>query len=304
MDKPKIATACFASCTGCHMALAEPEVGFVDLLPSIELVFSPVLMDSKQIHDADLVMVEGSIRNEEDLRLLREARAAAKTLIALGTCACFGGVPGLANMTTVEQLTTGVYDRDSLGDGVPALNPRLLPVDSYVEVDYYIPGCPPPVAHLANILKALLAGDKPPRIDTPVCSECRRTAGPEPLADLARPFTREPLLDKCLLVQGLPCLGSVTRGGCGAACTHANVPCSGCRGPTDHILLESRHGVYRDIVYRISHLLEMPVKEVEKKLSDIPHILYAYSLASPSLRRKDAERVSRWVYRIQTRSRS
>ncbi len=292
----RIATLCLASCTGCHMALVDLGQDFVDLLPA--LTFSPVLTDRKEIGAADLVLVEGSVRNDEDVNLLRQARAGAGLLVALGTCAVFGGVPGLADGHSTEALMVEAYGRERLGDAVPALRPRLLPVDSYVDVDYHLPGCPPPLEHLRQVLHALLTGGQPPRIATPVCSECRRQAHAEHLAELVRPFMRQAAPDRCLLVQGMVCLGSVTRGGCGAACPKANVPCSGCRGATDHILLESRHGVYRDIVYRISHLLGLPVKEVEKKLADLPHVLYSYSLASPAMRRKDAEQVAELVHRI------
>jgi F420-non-reducing hydrogenase small subunit len=280
------------------MNLIDLQDEFLNLLSNTELVFSPVLMDSKEIQPVDLVLIEGGVRNEEDVRLLQEVRAKSKLLVALGTCSTFGGVPGLADFMPMDELMTEVYGRDNLGTWVPGPRPRLLPIDSYVEIDYYIPGCPPPVGHMGDILNALLKGEEPPRIDTPVCSECRRKATPEPVADLARPFAKAPEVDKCLLAQGFLCLGSVTRGGCGAACPRANTPCTGCRGPTDHILLESTHGVYRDIVNRISHLLSIPVKEVEKKVGDLPHVLYAYSLASPSLRRKDAEQVSQLVHRI------
>lgn len=298
MKKLTLGTLCLASCTGCHMALVDMQDGFLSLLANSDLAFSAVLMDRKEIIPADVVLVEGSVRHAEDLERLEEARAKAKLLIALGTCATFGGVPGLADGRSMEQIMAAVYSKGALGPTVPAQRARLLPVDSYVEVDYYIPGCPPPRGHMGAVLTALATGGEPPRIDTPVCSECRRRAEPEQLTEILRPILQAPRTDKCMLVQGFLCLGSVTRGGCGAACPQANVPCSGCRGPTDHILLESRHGVYRDIVHRISHLLNLPVKEVEKRVGDLPHVLYSYSLASPAMRRKDAESVSHLVYRI------
>jgi F420-non-reducing hydrogenase small subunit len=298
MNKLTVGTLCLASCTGCHMALLDTQEEFLALLEDSDLVFSPVLMDRKEIVPADVVLVEGGVRNTEDLERLQEARAKATFLIALGTCATFGGVPGLADGRSMQEVLDAVYAREALGPDVPAQRARLLPLDSHVEVDYLMPGCPPPRGHMVAALKALATGGEPPRIDTPVCSECRRKAVAEPLAEILRPISRAPLPDKCMLVQGFLCLGSVTRGGCGAACPQANVPCSGCRGPTDHILTESRHGVYRDIVHRISHLLDLPVKEVEKRVGDLPHVLYSYSLASPAMRRKDAESVARLVYRI------
>ena len=280
------------------MALVDVGKGFLDLLSRAELAFSPVLMDAKEITEVDLLLVEGSVRNEEDRHLLAEARDKAQCLVAFGTCATFGGVPGLANRLPVDDLLGGIYGLEALGEGVPAPCAHLLPLDSYTEVDCYIPGCPPPSRHLGDILAALVTGSDPPRIETPVRSECQRTAGPEPLEALARPLSKAPEPEKCLLVQGFLCMGSVTRGGCGAACTAVHVPYTGCRGPTNHLPLESRHGIYRDIVSRISHLLDMPVREVEGQLTDLPHTLYAHSLASQALRRKDAERVSRFVYRI------
>jgi F420-non-reducing hydrogenase small subunit len=298
MDELTIGTLAFASCTGCHMAMVDTGEVFLSLLSEAKLAFSPVLMDNKEVAEADLVLVEGGVRNEEDACLLEEARVKSRTLVALGTCATFGGVAGLANQERVDDLVFGVYGDVNPDGGLPPLRPRLVPLDAHVEVDYYIPGCPPPSDHLSAILLALATGKEPPRFETPVCSECGRTAGPEPLEALARPFSKVADAEKCLLVQGILCLGSVTRGGCGAACTGANVPCAGCRGPTDRLLLDSRHGIYRDIVSRISHLLGLSLGEVEEELADLPHTLYSYALASQSLRRKDAERVSQLVYRI------
>lgn len=281
------------------MALVDLGPELLDYLGGGALVFSPVLMDTKEIPECDVALVEGSIRNSENLENLKAIRARAKTLVALGTCACFGGVPALGSaFPTLELLLKG-YGEGFEPDDLPVLEPRVYPLDSWVAVDYYLPGCPPPAAKLREAIRCLAKGDKPGHQDAPVCSDCQRVAHKGVCPDVKRMVDTVPNAQECLLSQGYLCLGSVSRNGCGAACTHAGVPCTGCRGPIDRVLTDPSHGILYDLIRRISHFTGKSEKEVKQKLPDMLHTLYGYTLSMPELRRKDAESVGELIYRIE-----
>lgn len=294
----KIATIPLSSCCGCHVGLVNLGEDLLAALAGGALVYSPVLMDAKSIPECDVALVEGGLRNAENTERLRELRAKSKILIALGTCASFGGIPGIGSAFNNEELLERAYGKGFSPEDIPALEPRVSPIDACVEVDFYIPGCPPPPAVLANALTKLLSGAAPERIDLPVCAECRRSARKEIKADIKRTLDERPAPDECLLSQGYICLGSVSRGGCTAACTGVGVPCMGCRGAIDRVLTDRTHGILYDLTRRISHFTGKTEKEVEAKMTDLVHTIYSFSFSVPEMRPKDAERISKLIHRI------
>jgi F420-non-reducing hydrogenase small subunit len=294
----KIATCQLASCCGCHMGLVNLGAGLFKALGQGELVYSPVLSDEKSIDSCDIALVEGGIRNNEDAERIRELRKKSNNLIALGTCACFGGIPGIGSAFATVELLTKAYGRDFFPEGMPLLTQRVFPLDSSVIIDFYLPGCPPPPELLKNTMEQLLTGHKPERIDLPVCAECNRVVKKELQSEIKRTVDNFPEVDECLLSQGFICLGSVSRGGCEASCTHAGVPCMGCRGPIDRVFLEPTHGVLYDLTRRISHFTGKTEEEVVGKMSDLLHTLYRFTLSVPEMRRKDVERIYTLIHKI------
>jgi F420-non-reducing hydrogenase small subunit len=296
----KLSTIPLDSCCGCHMALVNLGTDLLDILAQNVMVYSPVIMDQKTIQPCAVALIEGGVRNHENTEKLKELREKADILIALGTCASFGGISGMGSAFTTADLLANAYGADFAPADLPALEPRVTPIDVHVKVDYYIPGCPPPENILKDTLVSLLSGKEPKRVDLPVCAECKRTVKKHLQPELRRMADNQPDPEECLLSQGFICLGSVSRCGCGAVCTHAGVPCRGCRGPIDRVFIEPTHGIMHDLTRRISHFTGRKVSEVEAKLKDTLHSLYQYTLSVPEMRRKDAEQIHRLIHRIKT----
>jgi F420-non-reducing hydrogenase small subunit len=198
----------------------------------------------------------------------------------------------------VLEILATAYDHDFTPENIPALTKRLSPIDSHIDVDYYLPGCPPPPDLLKNAVDMLLTGQDPPRYDLPVCADCDRIAGERIDAPVKRTGNTFPDPEECLLSQGYICLGSVSRSGCGAPCPHAGVPCLGCRGPIDRVFIEPTHGVFYDLVRRVSHFSGKSEEEVKEHLTDTLHTLYGFTLSVPDLRKKDTEDVYNVIRRI------
>jgi F420-non-reducing hydrogenase small subunit len=281
------------------MALVNLGEDLLQPLSSGELTFSPVLMDAKKVVECDVALVEGGIRTEENIQFLNELRERSKVLIALGTCAAFGGIPGLGSAHATMDLLLASYKADYRPENSTLLVPREEPIDAYAYVDYYIPGCPPPLPILRSTLTHLFNGKEPPRVDLPVCAECKRIANSEVQREIKRTLNTVPEKEECLLSQGYICLGSVSRGGCEAPCTQAGVPCLGCRGPIDRVFTEQTHGILYDLVRRTSHFTGMSEKEVEEKLDDVLHTFYAFTLPVKEIRKKDREKTWALIHRIE-----
>ena len=245
MSKPKVAFYWCASCGGCEEAVVDLAEGILGVIEAMDIVFWPVAMDFKK---SDIValpdralfatLLNGAIRTSEQEEMARLLRQKSQHLIAYGACACHGGVPGLANQFSREQLLRFVYDEaptlaqegktrpqlKTANNGtsleLPQLHQAVRALDQVVHVDYYIPGCPPTPNLTQAALTALLSAEPPPNgsvlaPDIALCEECpRRATKPADLsfAEFKRPH--ETLIDpgKCLLAQGLVCCGPATRG--------------------------------------------------------------------------------------------
>lgn len=258
-----IAEEWLSACSGCEVAILNLGEALLDLLPSLQFVHIPMLMDHKyygqtgdgerlEIPEAEVGLVSGSIRNEEHLEVAEEMRRRCRTIIALGTCSTHGGIPSLINEFDNDALveryygTTETTDPAPLpGDGVPALLDRCYALDEKIDVDFYLPGCPPHPDHIAGALGALLKGEVPELPAKSVCDTCPAQREGKGAVKQVRRFllnaqydVAQPIKDmRCLLEQGLVCMGPVTRGGCAGIdgeaprCIGARVPCRGCYGP-------------------------------------------------------------------------
>jgi F420-non-reducing hydrogenase small subunit len=169
-------------------------------------------------------------------------------------------------------------------------------LDQVVDVDYYIPGCPPTPNIIESALGALLTGNLPPKgsvlaPDRALCEECpRKDSKPEKLAIQAFHRPSEVMIDEtqCILSQGVPCLGPATRSGCGAQCVQANMPCTGCFGPTSRV----RDAGVKSLSAIASMVASNEEAEIEMILAGVPDLVgtfYRYSLPASSLRRKREE---------------
>ncbi len=257
----RLAEEWFAICGGCEITILDIGEPLLDILKQVEIVHMPVLMDHKlygqtgeatemEIPEADVGLIAGGIRSEEHKKLALEMRKKCKTLIALGSCACFGGVPALANQYALEEILQKVYreSKSTEADGfpreeVPALTDRVYAVSEVVKVDISLPGCPTTPEIVAGALTALLEGKPFTLPSKSVCDECPTRREKKAVSTLRRrleapEFTPgKPLGEMlCLMEQGFLCLGPATRSGCGGSdgvprCIRAYMPCEGCFGP-------------------------------------------------------------------------
>ncbi len=294
----RVSLISLSSCSGCHLSLLALGPDLIATLSENALSFGPILMDSKAIVPSDLALVEGCVRNNQDVEELREIRGKVKTLVAFGTCASFGGIPGLGSAFSTAELLREAYGPDFAPEDLPVLEPRAVTVDHCVPVDYYIPGCPPPHAIVKDAIAKMLAGQAPSRVDLPVCAECGRIATRHTQSEIRRLADQAPEPKECLLSQGFICLGSVSRSGCGAVCTETGSPCWGCRGPIDRVLVEPTHGILFDLTRRISHFTGKSREQVQQQLPDMLHALYSFTLSTAEMRRKGAEAIHDHIQRI------
>ena len=251
MAKVSVATTTLQSCMGCHISLLDLDEGLLDLLDIIDIKCTPIA-DVKRPPEVDVALVEGAVANEGNVEVLKEYREKAKTLVAFGTCACFGGIPGMRNLYHRTDVLDRAYkDTESTVDGrwpdgedVPYLLQNVKPLSDVVEVDHMIPGCPPVPDMILSTLRALVEGREPEQPTRNLCEECPREH--QDMLVPQRGFLTEEVhaicevdrIDpkKCFLEQGIVCMGPATREGCGARCLKGNMPCRGCMGPTPNAM--------------------------------------------------------------------
>ncbi len=261
-----------AGCGGCDISVLNLHTALLDVAEHFELVFWPAVMDAKYadveaMADAsiDVTLFTGGIRSEENAHLARLLRRKSRILVAFGSCATEGCIPGLANLRPAAAIVETAFEGPSTDnpehlrpevswrdDGevlvLPALEPVLRTLDQVVDVDYRVPGCPPESERIADVMGLLVAAldgkaELPPRGAvlgagrSTVCDECARDRGVKRIERFERIQTlRSVDPARGLLEQGLPCNGPATRDGCGAKCPAAGAPCIGCYGPADGVV--------------------------------------------------------------------
>jgi len=258
MAKAKIGIYWAASCGGCDCALLEVNEQILDVIAAADILLWPCAADPKYADlrgykngELDIVLFNGAIRTEENRELAQLIRQKTKYLVAFGSCAQSGGLIGLANQSSKAEIFQTVYgDKEHWPEehttqndcelDLPEFLPRLTHLAEVVEVDYVVPGCPPPRPVVSALFSALVAGDLPAAgtvfaSSKNVCEECSREREQKKITRILRPHQHEPDPEKCLLDQGFMCMGPATRGGCQAVCPAANMPCTGCAGPTANI---------------------------------------------------------------------
>lgn len=210
--KPTIAIVSLTCCEGCQVAILDLGERFLDLTQHIKIGDFAFLEEKAEPPRYDVVFVEGSPITQENIERLKKLRECAKTLVALGACAALGGIAEIKNYQDKEERLRYVYKNF---EGIN--NPDIKPLNHYVKVDLEIPGCPINKEEFLEIVQTLIAGIPPKIKQQPVCYECQLKQ------------------NRCLLQNGLPCLGPVILGGCGAVCPTNAYPCDGCRGPLKDI---------------------------------------------------------------------
>jgi F420-non-reducing hydrogenase small subunit len=326
MAKPKVAFYWCSSCGGCEETVVDLNEDILKVVEAVDIVMWPVAMDFKKkdieaMRDGEVAVsfINGAIRLSEQEEMAKLLRRKSGLVVAFGACAHLGGIPGLANFNTRESVFQRVYEEvpsvenpagtlpqektsiDGLTLTLPAFYDTVKTLDQTIQVDYYLPGCPPPPNLVADAINAILSGKLPPKgsVLAPskaLCDTCPRTASkPEKIAikEIKRPFQIKIDPEKCFLLQGLICMGPATRSGCGETCIKANMPCRGCFGPVDGVV--DQGGKAASMIASLLGLDaegKMTDTEVQKLIDSIPDpagTFYRFSLAASLLRRKKME---------------
>ncbi len=169
MDRIKLATVWLGGCAGCHMSFLDLDEFLIELAKHVQVVYSPVA-DAKEFPEGvDVTLVEGAVCNEDNLEIVKQIRERTKILIAFGDCAVTSNVPAMRNplgkpepiLQRVYVEAAGEYGKH-IGDPlVPELLPRVLPVHAVVDVDAFLPGCPPSPERIKAACLQLLEGKTP-----------------------------------------------------------------------------------------------------------------------------------------------
>ncbi|MFW3146504.1 MAG: NADH:ubiquinone oxidoreductase [Thermoplasmatota archaeon] len=235
--KPKVAFFDFASCEGCQLQVVNLEEKILDLIDIVDVVSFREAM-KEHSDEYEIAFIEGSIQRPMDEERLKKIRKNAKILVALGACACIGGVNKLRNQWSVENVKEEVY-RDADIEGNPFFD--VFPtkaVDEVVDVDFYIPGCPINKVEFAKIVTQIALGRTPKLPGYPVCVECKKNE------------------NICVFELGKFCLGPITRAGCDAICPSFRDGCEGCRGFLDDPKMEAEKDVLRKYGISIDEMMK------------------------------------------------
>lgn len=316
--KPKVAICWLGGCGGCDEAVVDLNEAVLQVTAAVDIIFWPVALDFKYHHleamgdgEIALSIINGNIRNSEQEEVAKLLRKKSQLVLAFGACACFGGTPGMANFRSKEDILDWVY-RDSptvvnpkgnrpqtavQTDGkeltLPEFYGQVFSLRHIIDVDYYLPGCPPPPDLIANAVHAVLEGKLPPKGATlaphkALCDTCKRNVTKPSkieINDIKRIHEVEASPDTCFLVQGILCMGIATRGGCGESCININMPCRGCFGPVEGVIDSGAK-----FISALAALLDVEddgeMNKLVDKLDDLAGYTYRFTLPTSLLRKK------------------
>lgn len=319
-EKPKIKMAVYwgAACGGCCVSVLDVHEKLLDIIQVADLVFWPIALDTKYKDveampdgNIDLTLYNGAVRSSENEHLAKLLRQKSKILVAYGSCSHMGGIPGLANFSTREELFKRIYDTTESTENPDNIRPQpeykvpegvlelpefyndVRTLDQVVDVDYYLPGCPPQTERLVEVFMAIVTGaELPPKgsvvgaLDKSQCDECPREKSDNKLVKrFYRPFEIEDDGKTCFLEQGVICLGPATRGGCGARCIEGNAPCRGCYGPPPDVP-DPGAKMMSAIATMIDENEPEAIEKVIDTIDDPAGTFYRFSLPGSILRRK------------------
>lgn len=328
MAKPKVAFYWCASCGGCEETVIDLNEDILKVADAVDIVLWPVALDFKKkdieaLKDGEIAVsfINGSVRLEEQEEMAKLLRAKSGLVVAFGACAHLGGIPGLGNFYSREEIFQRIYietpsvenpegvlpqQKTDIGVGeleLPEFYDTVKTLAQTIPVDYFLPGCPPPPDSVMAAVTAILSGELPPKgsvlaPNKALCDVCPRAeTKPERLsiAEIKRPYEVKLDPEQCFLAQGVICLGPATRSGCGETCIKANMPCRGCFGPVEGVGDQGAKALSMIAsVLGLDGEEKMTDEEVEKlvnSFADPAGTVYRFSLASSFLRRKKVKGV-------------
>lgn len=246
--KPIIGFFTFTCCEGCGFTVL-----FLDelsqLMEKVDIQYFNLIKEKNKEAKFDLAFVEGAITSKREIKTLKKIRAKSRFLVALGACACHGGIPAMRNFIENKELGKYVYNQQMLSDSIEA-----KPIGNFVKVDYYMYGCPILKSEFMEFIDNYLEGKITKEFEGPVCSQCPRRG------------------KDCYLQQKKICLGALTHGGCNAICVRQGIPCIMCRGPLEtanfpaEIELFKSWGIdEKDILSKINRFGSQDLEKKKKK---------------------------------------
>ncbi len=319
-EKPKLKLAVYwgAACGGCCVSVLDVHEKLFDVVAAADLVFWHIALDVKYAdveampdQHIDVTLFNGAVRNSENEHIAKLLRQKTKVLVAYGSCAHMGGIPGLANFSTKEDIFKRVYEESEstvnpdkvrpqtkfdMPEGtleIPEFYNDVRALNQVVDVDYYLPGCPPQTERLVEVFMAIVTGaELPPKgsvvgaLDKAQCDECKRKKSDNKvIKEFKRPWEIEDDGETCFLEQGVICMGPATRGGCGVRCIEGNAPCRGCYGPPPDVP-DPGAKIMSAIATMIDANKEEDVVKAVEKIEDPAGIFYRFSLPGSIFRRK------------------
>jgi F420-non-reducing hydrogenase small subunit len=326
MAKPKVAFYWCASCGGCEETVVDLNENILKVAEAVDIVLWPVALDFKRkdieaMKDGEIAVsfINGAVRLGEQEEMVKLLRKKSGLVVAFGACAHLGGIPGLGNFYDRESIFNRVYKEVPTVDNPKGIFPQektkvkegelelpefyntVQTLDQTIDVDYYLPGCPPAPDLIMAAVTAILEGKLPAKgsvlaPNKALCDTCPRAESkPDKLAisEVKRPWQIKMDPELCFLAQGIICMGPATRTGCGETCIRANQPCRGCFGPVDGVVDQGAKALSM-----IASLLgldgekEMSEEEVKKlidSIADPAGTVYRFGLAASLLRRKRME---------------
>jgi F420-non-reducing hydrogenase small subunit len=319
MAKLKLALYWAGACGGCDVAVLDINEKILDVANLADIVFWPIALDFKYHHveampdkSIDVCLFNGAVRSSEQEHIAKMLRAKSKVLVSFGSCACFGGIPALANFSTRAEIMERAYieapsnenpnktlpqTKVSVPEGeltLPELFEDVLTLAQVVPVEYFVPGCPPTVDLILKVVSALATNSLPPvgaviASDKTLCDECDRKKENKKIAKIYRTQEIIPDAQKCLLEQGLLCMGPATRGGCGALCVKVNIPCRGCFGPPPGVADQGAK-----LVSAIASIYEAKdEKDIARMVNEVVDpagTFYRFGMSNSMLKRKRSQK--------------
>jgi sulfhydrogenase subunit delta len=210
MGKPRVAIFDLTDCEGCEVVILNSE-NVDKIVEGVEFVHFRIGQARNEFSEFDIAFIEGSAVTHEEVEFVKNVRELSKVVVALGTCACFGGIAALTNFADAEESKRYVYGEKA--SAFPTV--KVQPLGAHIKIDLMLRGCPISKEDFDNLVSDVFAGRIPREHARPVCIDCKNRENP------------------CLLLEKVPCAGPMTYGGCGAPCPSSNMPCDGCRGPLE-----------------------------------------------------------------------
>lgn len=216
--RTKLAVHKFSSCDGCQLALLNLGESLLDLPALVDIVHFAEAGPIAEAGPVDVALIEGSVSTKHDVERIQRIRAHSRILVTIGACATAGGPQALRNFADAEAWAQAIYPNPEYLDTLST----ATGIAEHVKVDFELWGCPVNSRQVLTLLRDLLFGVKPAVEQQPLCMECKRRG------------------HVCTLVaRGDPCMGPVTRGGCGALCPSFKRACYACYGPAEHVNVRS-----------------------------------------------------------------